>query len=194
MPNNSDDNFLPYSSDKTCCIVKPNTPNSVRIIHFSSNKKALHSIISDGLKSRAQLTEEKQLKPSEFTTKNPILTDKDISIYFKAPLKKSNYLGEAYGSEDTLLHFPWVAIDVDPDTTYVFNSELRLQDKSAYMIQKVTLRQWLDYKNKEEEIRNKLEKNLEENNEDGSIILTDPFTAEPRRVFYNSPLIEAPEC
>jgi len=37
----------------------------------------------------------------------------------------------------------WIAINVNPDETYVFNSELRAQTNPAYKRQKITLAQLL---------------------------------------------------
>ena len=64
-----------------------------------------------------------------------------------------------------LLTTSWVAIDVDPDETYVFNSELRVltdtQRKNSYKYICVTLREWLDKCQRAEQMKLGLSKSQE---------------------------------
>jgi len=159
----------PWKTGKTIKIVKPNTPGSVRIIHFSGVD--IDILLSEGLKNRNKLAKDGKI---EKTLHDNLLSDHDDNIFFRAPYIASDDLKIAYNSSITdgqnrmielLEKTSWVAIDVDPFNTYVFNSELRMCEdnrKCIYKNQAITLAEWLTYCKEAEEMKKNLSDHTKE--------------------------------
>lgn len=153
----------PWETRKTVKIVPPGTPGSVRIVHFSNAN--IDILLEEGLKNRNKLAKEGKVERSTGFA----LEDHGDNIYFRAPYVVSDDLQIAYNTHlngtQKLMNHPlesssWVAIDVDPDETFVFNSELRtLTDgrKNSYKYICVTLREWLEHCRRAEEMKRTLD-------------------------------------
>jgi hypothetical protein len=132
----------------------------VRIFHFPGRGSKIGQILEGGLKSRAKLIQEGKMEP--INTKG-IFPDHLSNIYFawvprhlKAKLK----------------NLDWVAVDVDPHTTDVYNMEFRAKDdRESYKKSRITLAEYIEQHKKTADMR----KNLKP----GEMIIWKPFTAEP---------------
>jgi hypothetical protein len=103
------------------CIVKPNTPGSVLVVHNILQPGVTSVILEDGLKSRGQLAAEGKMIGLDH------LPDYNQNIYFRAFSRVMTVDSEAFYKLYHEHPSDWIAISVDPNKTYAYDSTARIE-------------------------------------------------------------------
>lgn len=124
-----------YYQDENVCIVSRDTPGSIPVyteVGYSFSPSRSVNVCIEGLKSFNQLVEEGVMKEKNRDLRTEKI-DKDHynKIYFRAPYKRadlsSNFeslIEQLYGEKRwSMNRVGLVTINVDPEHTYVFNSD-----------------------------------------------------------------------
>ncbi len=144
----------------------------VEVYHFPGREASVDDLLAEGLKSRKQLIKEGKLEP---LSASGLFDDHLSTIYLQwfSPHLEANR--ERYD---------WVSMEVNIETTNVFNCEFRYHnDRTKYNASKMSLADYISQHEKTKEMRKDLES--------GKMIVWDPLTAEPTLVgfddkrFYN---------
>ena len=164
----------------------------VEIYHFIGKEASIDKILKEGLKSRKQLILERDLESFEQTR---LFSGHFSNIYFQW---LSPHL------EINLEECSWISIEVNPETTNVFNRELRpfifsyisryasselfkdndFEDNARgiwkkYALSEMSLSKYI--------FKHKKSRELKKNMKLGESIVYDPLTAEPTIISLNDP-------
>ena len=112
----------------------------VEIYHSLGQHITIHSILTEGLKSRKELVEEGKLEP----VSQMYGPEHMNQIYFR-------WWNSTFArTRDT----PWISIDVDPQKTKVFNAEYRYDaDKNLYLASEILLSELIEKKERGEAMK-----------------------------------------
>ena len=169
---------------RTNCIeTKLQKNETVLILHplifYPTDKKNISTILKKGLRSRKQLMKEGRADSIEYK----FLSDKILFFYIDLIRLKPVY------GEDKVWKFKnfktdmrFVAIEVNPDTTYVYNSNWVRRSKVRRS--KLTLSLFIKQLNKKKE--------LEKSRVSGEIVIVSPYNAKPKIVSEFSHLLTMP--
>lgn len=142
------------------------------LIFHATNKNNIPSILKEGLKTKVQLVKKNKVELI-YPVKSFRIFDRFSKVYFMYidPRELDKVENSVWKWKNSDSDYRFVAIKVDPNETFVFNSELRLKKPNSYYDCKITLSSYLE--------RLKKKKELQKHIKPGQFIISNFCTAKP---------------